>query len=47
MVSDFLVDHVLMYVFDYPHTESRFPASMEKVLSWKAWARKIMQAYVE
>jgi uncharacterized protein len=34
MVTDFLGDHVLMYASDYPHAESRFPKSIDKVLSW-------------
>jgi uncharacterized protein len=34
MVTDFLGDHVLMYASDYPHAESRFPESIDKVLSW-------------
>jgi predicted TIM-barrel fold metal-dependent hydrolase len=34
MVTDFLGDHVLMYASDYPHAESRFPESANRVLSW-------------
>jgi len=36
MVTDFLGDHVLMYASDYPHAESRFPESVDKVQSWKS-----------
>jgi predicted TIM-barrel fold metal-dependent hydrolase len=36
MVTDFLGDHVLMYASDYPHAESRFPESVDKVLSWNS-----------
>ncbi|MFQ6027554.1 MAG: amidohydrolase family protein [Dehalococcoidia bacterium] len=46
MVTDFLGDQVLMYASDYPHAESRFPESVDKVLSWKslgpAAMRKLM-----
>jgi len=34
MVTDFLGDGVLMYSSDYPHAESRFPESTNKVLAW-------------
>jgi predicted TIM-barrel fold metal-dependent hydrolase len=41
-----LGDHVLMYASDYPHAESRFPDSVDKVLSWSslgpAALRKLM-----
>jgi len=36
MVTDFLGDHVLMYASDYPHAESRFPESVDKVSSWNS-----------
>ena len=36
MVTDFLGDGVLMYSSDYPHAESRFPESTNKVLDWKS-----------
>ena len=36
MVTDFLGDHVLMYASDYPHAESRFPESVDKVQSWNS-----------
>jgi predicted TIM-barrel fold metal-dependent hydrolase len=34
-VMDLLGDDVLMYASDYPHSESHFPKSVEKVLAWK------------
>jgi predicted TIM-barrel fold metal-dependent hydrolase len=43
MVTDFLGDHVLMYASDYPHAESRFPESVDKVLSWKSLSCEMMQ----
>jgi predicted TIM-barrel fold metal-dependent hydrolase len=36
MVGDFLGDGVIMYSSDYPHAESRFPESTDKVLAWKS-----------
>lgn len=36
MVNEFLGDGVLMYSSDYPHAESRFPESTDKVLAWKS-----------
>jgi hypothetical protein len=45
MVTDFLGDSVLMYSSDYPHAESRFPESTNKVLAWSLGPdimRKIM-----
>lgn len=36
MVMEELGDHVLMFGSDYPHAESRFPDSVDKVLSWKS-----------
>lgn len=35
MVTEQLGDTVLMFGSDYPHAESRFPDSVDKVLSWK------------
>jgi predicted TIM-barrel fold metal-dependent hydrolase len=32
---DLVGDDVLMYASDYPHSESHFPKSVEKVLAWK------------
>jgi predicted TIM-barrel fold metal-dependent hydrolase len=34
MVSEMLGDGILMFGSDYPHAESRFPESVDKVLSW-------------
>ena len=36
MVTDLIGDHVLMFGSDYPHSESRFPESVQKVLSWES-----------
>jgi uncharacterized protein len=36
MVMDDLGDHVLMFGSDYPHAESRFPDSVDKVLAWES-----------
>ena len=35
MVSDLLGDGILMFGSDYPHAESRFPNSVDKVLAWR------------
>jgi len=43
MVTDFLGDNVLMYSSDYPHAESRFPESTNKVLAWKSLGDDIMR----
>jgi predicted TIM-barrel fold metal-dependent hydrolase len=43
MVTDFLGDSVLMYSSDYPHAESRFPESTNKVLAWTSLKRDIMR----
>ena len=43
MVTDFLGDGVLMYSSDYPHAESRFPGSTDKVLEWKSLGDEIMR----
>jgi len=34
MVNHMLGDHILMFGSDYPHSESRFPESVDKVLGW-------------
>lgn len=34
LVNDALGDHVLMFGSDYPHSESRFPGSIDEVLGW-------------
>lgn len=33
--NDFMGDHVLMFGTDYPHAESRFPESVDRVLTWE------------
>jgi hypothetical protein len=43
MVTDFLGDGVLMYSSDYPHAESRFPESANKVLEWKSLRAEVMR----
>ncbi|MBM4297610.1 MAG: hypothetical protein FJ143_07705, partial [Deltaproteobacteria bacterium] len=43
MVSDFLGDGVLMYSSDYPHAESRFPESTDKVLGWQSLDAECMR----
>jgi predicted TIM-barrel fold metal-dependent hydrolase len=34
MVSELLGNQILMYSSDYPHAESRFPESVDRVLAW-------------
>jgi uncharacterized protein len=34
LVNKALGDHILMFGSDYPHSESRFPGSIDEVLSW-------------
>ncbi len=36
LVNDALGDHVLMFGSDYPHSESRFPGSIDEVLGWNS-----------
>jgi predicted TIM-barrel fold metal-dependent hydrolase len=36
MVDDLMGDHILTFGSDYPHSESRFPDSVDLVLSWNA-----------
>ena len=43
IVTDFLGDGVLMYSSDYPHAESRFPESADKVLAWKSLGEEVMR----
>jgi predicted TIM-barrel fold metal-dependent hydrolase len=43
IVTDFLGDSVLMYSSDYPHAESRFPESTNKVLEWKFLRAEVLQ----
>jgi predicted TIM-barrel fold metal-dependent hydrolase len=33
--NDFMGDHLLMFGSDYPHAESRFPESADRVLKWE------------
>jgi hypothetical protein len=35
MFNNFMGDHLLMYGSDYPHAESRFPESADRVLKWE------------
>jgi len=35
MFNGFLGDDLLMFGSDYPHAESRFPESADKVLAWE------------
>jgi predicted TIM-barrel fold metal-dependent hydrolase len=46
MVSDDLGDHILMFGSDYPHAESRFPDSADKVLGWKSLSAERLQKLV-
>jgi len=43
MITDYLGDGLLMYSSDYPHSESRFPESTDKVLAWKSLGDEVMQ----
>lgn len=36
MVDDLMGDHVLTFGSDYPHSESRFPESVDRVLGWQS-----------
>jgi predicted TIM-barrel fold metal-dependent hydrolase len=33
--NELMGDHVLMFGSDYPHAESRFPESADRVLAWQ------------
>jgi hypothetical protein len=46
MVADDLGDHVLMFGSDYPHAESRFPDSLDKVLAWQSLNSEQMRKLV-
>lgn len=35
-VNELLGDHILMFGSDYPHAESRFPESVDRVLQWQS-----------
>lgn len=43
MVTEQLGDHVLMFGSDYPHPESRFPESADRVLSWRGLSPEQMR----
>ncbi len=43
MVMDDMGDHILMFGSDYPHAESRFPDSVDKVLGWSSITPDRMQ----
>ncbi len=36
MFKEFMGDHLLMFGSDYPHAESRFPESADRVLEWES-----------
>ena len=36
MFNEFMGDHLLMLGTDYPHAESRFPESVDRVLQWRS-----------
>ena len=46
MVTEALGDGVLMFGSDYPHYESWFPHSIDKILEWRAYT-KLRSTYVE
>jgi len=43
MVTEQLGDHVLMFGSDYPHAESRFPESADRVLDWHSLGETAMR----
>ena len=43
MVNELMGDQVLMFSSDYPHSESRFPNSVDVVLGWDALSRDAKQ----
>jgi len=43
LVNAALGDHVLMFGSDYPHSESRFPGSVDEVLGWESIPPPAMQ----
>jgi predicted TIM-barrel fold metal-dependent hydrolase len=43
MVSELLGDHLLMFGSDYPHAESRFPESADKVIGWEGLNETLLQ----
>ncbi len=46
MVTDDLGDDILMFGSDYPHAESRFPDSADKVLAWQSLSPEQMHKLV-
>jgi len=42
MVNKAMGDHILMFGSDYPHSESRFPGSIDEVLGWKTLSQEAM-----
>ena len=40
VVNDLMGDHILMFGSDYPHAESRFPESADRVLKWESTVGK-------
>ena len=43
MVNELMGDQVLMFSSDYPHSESRFPNSVDVVVGWEALSREAKQ----
>jgi predicted TIM-barrel fold metal-dependent hydrolase len=43
MVSELLGDHLLMFGSDYPHAESRFPESVDKVIGWDGMDKPLLE----
>jgi uncharacterized protein len=43
MVSELLGDGILMFGSDYPHAESRFPESADKVIGWEGLTKPLLQ----
>lgn len=43
MVNELMGDHVLLFGSDYPHSESRFPESVDQVLGWESITPASMQ----
>jgi uncharacterized protein len=43
MVNELLSDGLLMFGSDYPHAESRFPESADKVIGWEGMSGKSLQ----
>lgn len=43
MVSELMGDHILMFGSDYPHAESRFPESADKVIGWEGLSKPLLE----